>query len=100
PDDSPLTVCLYLPLAGEPLPGDMARQLTQRGIRVLAPVTRLGAPLDWGVYTGYDGVPARGAFGIAEPTGPRLGPEAIRWAHAILVPALGLDVRGTRLGRG
>ena len=42
----------------------------------------------------------RGALGIDEPTGPRLGPSAIADADAILVPALAVDRGGHRLGRG
>ena len=42
----------------------------------------------------------RGALGIDEPTGPRLGPSAVAEADAILVPALAVDLLGHRLGRG
>ena len=42
----------------------------------------------------------RGAFGIDEPTGKLLGPDAVRDADAVCVPALAVDGSGVRLGRG
>jgi len=48
----------------------------------------------------HQGPTRRGALGIDEPTGPRLGPAAIADADAILVPALAVDRGGHRLGRG
>jgi 5-formyltetrahydrofolate cyclo-ligase len=41
-----------------------------------------------------------GAFGLREPSGPRLGPAAIVEADLVVVPALAVDRRGVRLGRG
>ncbi|MGX6605211.1 5-formyltetrahydrofolate cyclo-ligase [Micromonosporaceae bacterium Da 78-11] len=40
------------------------------------------------------------AFGLTEPAGPRLGPDAIRTAELVLVPALAVGRDGTRMGRG
>nr|BFF01248.1 hypothetical protein GCM10020241_29230 [Streptoalloteichus tenebrarius] len=37
---------------------------------------------------------------MLEPTGPRLGPEAVGEAEVLFVPALAVDSRGVRLGRG
>jgi 5-formyltetrahydrofolate cyclo-ligase len=63
----------------------------------LLPVLLPGGDLDWAVADGrYE--PNR--FGIPEPVGPRLGPEAIGACDLVLVPALLVDRRGTRLGRG
>lgn len=42
----------------------------------------------------------RSAIGVLEPTGPRLGPHAVRDAAIVLVPALAVDADGFRLGRG
>ena len=91
------TVCGYLPLPTEPLELALLDQLTERGASVLVPVVSPGAPLDW---CEYPGPTSPGAFGIAEPIGPRLGPDAVADVDAILVPALAVDPAGHRLGRG
>ncbi len=69
---------------------------------MLVPVVTGAAPLDWCEYvTRQPPQPTRrGALGIDEPTGPRLGPAAIADADVVLVPALAVDRRGHRLGRG
>ena len=90
-------VAAYLPLPSEPLADDLLDALVARGARVLVPVVRGAEALDWVDHPG----PTRpGAFGIAEPTGTRLGPAAIRTATSVLVPALAVDRAGGRLGRG
>jgi 5-formyltetrahydrofolate cyclo-ligase len=53
--------------------------------------------LDW---ARYDGPLVAAGFGLLEPTGPRLGPEAVATADVVLVPALAVDRHGMRLGRG
>ncbi len=90
-------VCGYLPLRTEPLAPDLPELLTARGIGVLLPRARAGAALDWCAY-GFGA--RRGAFGIDEPLGPGLGVAAVRSADVVLVPALAVDTRGYRLGRG
>jgi 5-formyltetrahydrofolate cyclo-ligase len=112
------TVCAYLPLGTEPLPPELPGLLAAAGWRVLLPIARRGQPLDWCLLTldgpiVYDAVPTAstdlrgsapgfviGDFGVAEPTGPRLGAGAIADADVVLVPALAVDRTGTRLGRG
>ena len=91
------TVCGYLPLPSEPLELALLDRLAERGITVLVPLVSPEAPLDW---CAYPSPTSPGAFGIAEPTGPRLGPEAVAEADAVLVPALAVDPDGRRLGRG
>jgi 5-formyltetrahydrofolate cyclo-ligase len=86
----------YLPLPSEPLDQGLLNQLAEH-CRVLVPVTLGPVPLDW---CEYPGPVRRGSFGIAEPTGARLGPDAIAAAEAVLVPALAVDSTGHRLGRG
>ena len=73
--------------------------LVTAGCEVLLPVVPDAGPLDWTAYAGPDALaPAR--FGLLEPIGPRLGTGAVRSAATVLVPALAVDRRGTRLGRG
>ncbi|SDO35305.1 5-formyltetrahydrofolate cyclo-ligase [Nakamurella panacisegetis] len=90
-------VCAYLPLPTEPLEAALLDLLVERGVSVLVPVVRADAPLDWCRHPAPTGP---GAFGIAEPAGPRLGPTAVAGADAVLVPALAVDRAGRRLGRG
>lgn len=96
-------VCAYLPVGDEPGSDAMLDGLTQRGIRVLLPVVRTeddGTPLAlmWGDYRTESLVPAR--FGLLEPAPPWLPAEALAEADLVVVPALALDRRGARLGRG
>src|SRR5690606_1196020 len=43
---------------------------------------------------------APAARGLLEPTGDRLGPDAVTWADAVLVPGMAADRNGFRLGQG
>lgn len=89
-------VAAYLPLPSEPLDLSAVDLLATRA-RVLVPVVTGAAPMDW---CDHPGPVRRGAFGIDEPAGPRLGIQAIAAVDAVLVPALAVDSRGRRLGRG
>lgn len=92
-------ICLFVAVGGEPggLPVlDAARAL---GRRVLLPVTVGAAPLDWAAYEGPGSLGA-GPHGLREPTGPRLGAGVLADAGLVVVPALAVDRRGVRLGRG
>jgi 5-formyltetrahydrofolate cyclo-ligase len=88
-------VCAYHPVGTEPGGPGLVAALVAAGARVLLPVVT-GGPLDWAGA----GELAPAAFGLQEPVGPRLGPSTIGKAALVLVPALGADRTGTRLGRG
>lgn len=93
------TVCAYVPVGSEPGSMELLDALRGAGARVLLPVTRENSPLSWAVFTGLDDlVPA--AYGLCEPSGPVLDPAEVRTAQVVLVPALAVDERGVRLGRG
>jgi 5-formyltetrahydrofolate cyclo-ligase len=93
-------ICAHLPVGAEPWSGAGVEALRAAGHEVLLPVVadRVG-PLDWARYTGPDALVA-GPFGLREPAGPRLGPEAVTRARLLLLPALAADRRGVRLGQG
>jgi 5-formyltetrahydrofolate cyclo-ligase len=93
------TVCCYLPVGSEPGSPELVNALVADGRRVLLPVVTGPSPLDWAEYRGPDDL-APGPHGLREPAGPRLGPAAIGQAATILIPALAIDRRGVRLGRG
>lgn len=86
----------YVPIGSEPGSVALLSELTSRGCRVLLPIVSAEV-LDWAAY---DGALVPGPWGLREPPGPRLGRDALAAADAVLVPALAVDRRGTRLGRG
>jgi 5-formyltetrahydrofolate cyclo-ligase len=93
------TVCAYVPVGSEPGSVEMLDALAATGVRVLLPVTPdEPAALLWSAYAA--GELASAAHGLLEPTGPRLAPETIAEARVVIIPALAVDRRGVRLGRG
>lgn len=95
------TVCCYVPFGDEPGSLALPDALRERGVRVLLPIVppRPG-PLDWAEYIGSP-LLVEGRFrGVMEPAGERLGPSGVAAADLVLLPALAVDRRGVRLGRG
>ncbi len=92
-------VCAYVPVGAEPGGSALVEALHLAGHEVLLPVVRPTGPLDWARFADVDAMGAA-PLGLREPTGPRLGPAAVTGAGLVLVPALGADRRGVRLGRG
>lgn len=64
---------------------------------VLLPVLQPDGDLDWALY---DGELVEGLRGTRQPPGPLLGRDAVADCDLVVVPALGVDRSGTRLGRG
>ncbi|WP_371258628.1 5-formyltetrahydrofolate cyclo-ligase [Streptomyces sp. CC53] len=93
------TVAAYVSVGREPGTRDLIEALRARGVRVLLPVLLPDNDLDWAVHEGADRL-VRARFGLLEPAGPRLGPDAVLEADAVLLPGLAVDGRGMRLGRG
>ncbi|MFI7522555.1 5-formyltetrahydrofolate cyclo-ligase [Micromonospora globbae] len=98
----PALVTAYVPVGSEPggpeLP-EVLRAALPPGGELLLPVLRPDLDLDWAAYAGHDALAPAGR-GMREPTGPRLGVDAIADATLVVVPALAVDRRGLRLGRG
>ena len=93
------TVCGYVPVGGEPGSVQLLDALLESGARVLLPVVGTDTePLCWAEY--HPGQLVRARFGLLEPAGIRLAPATLAEAGLVLVPALAVDVRGVRLGRG
>jgi 5-formyltetrahydrofolate cyclo-ligase len=93
------TVAAYVSVSTEPGTGPTIERLHALGRRVILPVLMPDNDLDWVTYTGPDGLVPAGR-GLLEPTGPRLGPEAIATADVVLCPGVAVDRTGMRLGRG
>ena len=93
-------MCAHLPIGVEPWSPAGVEALRSAGHEVLLPVVadREG-PLDWARYEGPDALLA-GLLGLREPAGTRLGPDAVRRAGLVLLPALAADRSGVRLGQG
>jgi 5-formyltetrahydrofolate cyclo-ligase len=100
------TVCAYVPVGTEPGSIEMLDMLLRRSGRVLLPVARTSGPgnngtpvpLRWGEYRPGALVP--GQWGLLEPAEPVLPASALAEATLVIVPALAVDRRGVRLGRG
>jgi 5-formyltetrahydrofolate cyclo-ligase len=93
------TVTAYLSVGTEPGTGPVIEALRKAGTRVLLPVLLPDNDLDWAEYRGPHAL-VRTGRGLFEPTGPRLGPDAVAQAQLILLPGLAVDAQGVRLGRG
>src|SRR5205823_199875 len=90
----------YADINGEPGTAPLLAYLRDHDqTRVLLPVQRTDGELDWAAYEGSKAL-APGPHRISEPTGARLGLDAIGTANVLVVPALAIDRRGHRLGQG
>jgi 5-formyltetrahydrofolate cyclo-ligase len=94
--EHPSTVAAYVPVGSEPGGPDLPSVLAGE-VRVLLPVLLADGDLDWAAFAGEL---VAGPRGLLEPPGPRLGVDAVGSADLVLVPALAVDRRGMRLGRG
>ncbi|MGW7525692.1 5-formyltetrahydrofolate cyclo-ligase [Streptomyces sp. NPDC054783] len=97
------TVAAYVSVGSEPGTWALLDALRARGVRVLLPALLPDNDLDWGEYAG-PGSLARvqhgGKMALFEPSGARLGPDAVTASDVVLLPGLAVDARGMRLGRG
>lgn len=96
-------VSAYVSVGSEPPTGPLLDALVDAGVGVLLPVLLPDLDLDWAAYQGasrlaLSAVAARS--GLLEPTGPRMGPEALSVAALVLVPCLAIGGGGIRLGQG
>ncbi|WP_411978461.1 5-formyltetrahydrofolate cyclo-ligase [Streptomyces sp. N50] len=97
------TVAAYVSVGSEPGTLALLDALRARDVDVLLPALLPDNDLDWGAYDG-EGSLARVQHGakmaLLEPSGERLGPDAVTAADVVLLPGLAVDGRGMRLGRG
>ena len=93
----PARPAAYVSLADEPSTAGLLAELGRARVPVLLPVLLADGDLDWALH---DGPLAPGLRGTLQPTGALLGRDAIARCDLVVAPALGVDARGTRLGRG
>lgn len=92
-------VAAYVSVGREPGTGPLLDRLEERGLQILLPIISTDHELDWGRYGGSHAL-APASRGLLEPVTHRLGLDAIAEADVVIVPALAVDRRGRRLGRG
>jgi 5-formyltetrahydrofolate cyclo-ligase len=96
-------VAAYVAMPDEPDTGPLLESWLAAGLRVLVPRVMDGGLLEWCDYIGPDNL-ARGVYGIDEPTGPAAGQGAAGLrdndVDLLVLPALGVDEGGVRLGQG
>ena len=93
------TVAAYFSVGTEPDTHSLVYAMWKRGTYVILPLLRPGGELDWASYEGPDSL-VPGPKGLLEPSEPPRGVDAVARAALVLVPALAVDTRGNRLGRG
>ena len=101
--DSDDVAAAYAPLPSEPGFPELADAVVAICGSVLLPIARSSAdgiplPLQWSAHRA--GTLVAGPFGLFEPPPPWLPPSALGSVTTVLVPALAVDRRGVRLGRG
>ncbi len=93
------TVAAYYSVGTEPDTRGLVYALWKHGAYVILPLLRADGDLDWASYEG-PGSMAEAPRGLLEPREPPRGPGAVARADFVIVPALAVDGRGMRLGRG
>ncbi len=93
------TIAAYYSVGTEPDTRGLIFALWKRGSYVVLPVLLPDGDLDWASYEG-PGSLAPGPRGVPQPVEPARGTGTVARADVVLVPALAVDVRGRRLGRG
>jgi 5-formyltetrahydrofolate cyclo-ligase len=92
-------VAAYVSVGSEPDTRGLIFALWKRGTYVLLPLLLADNDLDWASYEGPESL-VPGPRGLLEPGEPPRGAGAVTSADMIIVPALAVDRRGNRLGRG
>jgi 5-formyltetrahydrofolate cyclo-ligase len=93
------TIAGYYSVGTEPDTRGLIFALWKRGSYVVLPVLLPDGDLDWASYEGPESL-APGPRGVPQPVEPVRGTGTVARADVVLVPALAVDVRGRRLGRG
>ena len=87
-------IACYLAFGEEPDTELFIDWALENEIEVLLPRSRPDGELDW---VAYDGTTQTGIFGFQEASGTLVAPTGV---DLVIVPALAVDQRGMRLGKG
>ena len=91
-------IALYLPFDRETDTAALIAAARRRGVRLFVPVIVDRRHSRIRFYP-LEGKTRRGVFGIAVPSSQAL-PTASRWLNLIVIPLVGVDALGRRLGMG
>ena len=91
-------IALYLPFDRETDTAALIAAARRRGLRVFVPVIVDRRQSRIRFYP-FDGKTRRGVFGISVPSS-LARPTASRWLNLIVIPLVGVDASGRRLGMG
>ena len=91
-------IALYLPFDRETDTAALIAAARRRGVRLFVPVIVDRRHSRMRFYP-LEGKTRRGVFGIAVPSSQAL-PTASRWLNLIVIPLVGVDALGRRLGMG
>ncbi len=99
-DSGPTTIAAYLGVAPEPDTIALLTALTGLGHSIIVPVCEPQYHLSWASWTPGVALERSVRAHVGEPVGPRLSFDEVPGVRLILVPALGVDRTGNRLGQG
>jgi 5-formyltetrahydrofolate cyclo-ligase len=91
-------VATYAATGTEPPTRPALDRLRALGVTVLLPVI-VDTGLRWAPYDDWDQL-VPGPLGLLQPAGPLLPPDVLGDVDVVAAPALAVDLRGHRLGRG
>ncbi|MDR2083226.1 MAG: 5-formyltetrahydrofolate cyclo-ligase [Candidatus Ancillula trichonymphae] len=93
-------LALYVSTEFEPGTEKLLQILKLRNKTILLPVLEESLTRGWARYSSREDLVIRKLGRPPEPSSLNLGEEALRSADVLLVPALGVDTSGTRIGHG
>ena len=96
----PGTFAGYLGVGSEPPTLTLLSALHDAGHRVLLPVCEPDITLSWVYWTPASAFVRSRYAPIQEPVGERFGPEVMRSAVGVFLPATAVDLSGNRIGQG
>ena len=99
PETSPV-VAAFVSMGTEPPMGALLEALLDAGARLLVPRLGAGRDLGWAWLGGLDDLRDMGERRPREPQAGTLPADAMRSVDLVVMPALGIDPNGNRLGRG
>lgn len=90
-------VAAYLSTPDEPDTRGFLVWARNHGVQVLLPISRIDGLMDWAEF---DESEVQGPYGVPEPAGEVLPPNAIDDVDLIILPASAADAKGIRMGWG